>query len=227
MLWLGNEAARPRSCPLETMNCLSQNLAALTKEQIAIPPMPTVLSRVMSALRDPNVNIADLAKVLREDPGLTGQLLKVANSPLYGLARRVKTLEQAVMLLGLRALRSLVVGESTRMMYARSEPISQELWVHSRGVAIAAHVVARVARVGNRDEAFVGGLLHDIGKALLLRAAPEDYKRVVREVAERGIESQEAEREILSLTHMEAGSLLVQQWGLSEDLEHVVRSTSS
>jgi len=134
----------------------------------------------------------------------------------------VKNIQRAVVILGFKTIQGLVVSASSRMLYKRFGPVEQALWEHSLAAAIAAHLIAITHRMPCREDAFVAGLMHDIGKVIMNNEAPDPFGASLKMAVDEEIESFEAEQQIYTFNHMDVGSLLVKQWQLSEDLENVV-----
>ncbi|MBI2566269.1 MAG: HDOD domain-containing protein [Candidatus Schekmanbacteria bacterium] len=200
-------------------------------EQIAsragdLPPLPQVASKVVQLVADPDSSAGDLVRVISRDQALTVKVLKIANSALFGVSQAVTTLSRAITLLGFNTLRSLVIAASTQALF-RSKPTSsfqdRILWEHSLAVALAGRLVARRSRYRGIEEAFVSGLVHDIGKAVMDRNIAEQYQRVVELVYNDGIPFLEAEQAVLGFDHTTVGALVVRKWKLGETYEEAVQ----
>ncbi len=187
-----------------------------------VPPLPDLVSRLLSLLNDQQTEPEDLEQLLQNDQVLVGKMLALVNSPFYGLNRTIRTIKEAVMVLGFRGVRSLVLAAGTAKFLQRDFSWyghdARGLWLHAVSVASAARLLA--ARVGMGDEEseqlFVGGLLHDIGKLLLvsyLHGEPAEP---------RGDAIEQREREMVGLDHAEAGCLVVEKWNLAPEIQQVV-----
>lgn len=199
-----------------------KDLVRLIEANLEIPTIPVVASRALKEMSDPEVSAGKLARIIAEDQGLTARILKVANSALYALKREVKNLQQAATILGFEALKGIVVSVSCRMIYKRFGQVERTLWEHSVGAAVAAHLLARAQSLRSRDEAFVAGLMHDVGKVVMNNGDRVRFTEAVRLSTEGGLESQEAEREVFGFSHLDVGALLVKRWGLPANLEQAV-----
>jgi putative nucleotidyltransferase with HDIG domain len=194
-----------------------------------LPPMPYVARRVMDIVNNPSTNAHDLQEVISKDQGLTGQILKIANSALYACSRKIETLTDAIIMLGFNAIRSLSIMSATKNLYQfkRQGKVlglkDKLLWEHSVGSAVAARMIAQKVSVGYVEQAFMGGLLHDIGKLVLLQKIPEVFDSIVEEVYNTGRHFNEVEQEVLGFTHAEVGALLIKKWKLPEDFEEAIR----
>ncbi len=201
-------------------------MASTVEELIAtvgeLPAMPAVAHRVSELVRDPKVSAADLEKVIETDPALAGRILRIANSAFYGGYRSVSTIQAAVMRMGFDAVRGLVVAASVKGVYRRFGLTEQQLWEHAVGVGIGSRIVAKEAGI-NPDEAFVAGLLHDVGKTVLANNHADRYAEVFRAVYNDGMPSLAAEVGVFGFGHTEIGGSVVRRWRLPESIEECVR----
>lgn len=192
-----------------------------------LPSMPHVVSRVLELLSDPDHGTADLVRVLSPDPSLVARLVRVSNSALYGRGQETRTLDQAVVRLGTNTVRSLVMATSMRSLFplekSRIGAWGQSLWEHSLECGLATRAAALASRHPDPEAAFVAGVLHDIGKVVILLNRPEDYGRVLREQGPGWGDSVDAERVVLGFDHTEVGQLLLGKWQLPASLQAVAR----
>jgi putative nucleotidyltransferase with HDIG domain len=197
-------------------------VADIVRKKLEIPTPPLILTKVMQALRDPQANADHLAKVVSADQGLASRMLRIANSPFYGLPREVVSIHQAVVILGFMTIQGLAISVSSRGLYKRFGAPEQALWEHSLAAAIVAHRVAQALRLPCREEAFVAGLMHDVGKVVMNNEGSEAFEQAVARASAADEEPHVAEQAVFGFNHMDVGSLLVRQWQLSQDLEQVV-----
>ena len=197
-------------------------MARLVNENLEIPTIPDVASKALKQMGDPEVTGAQLAKTISQDQGLTAKVLKVANSALYALPREVKNLQQAAMVLGFTTLKSIVISASCRSIYKKFGMLERTLWTHSVATAMAAHLLARQLDSKHRDEAFVAGLMHDIGKVVMINGARDQYKEVLRIAREEAKPMIEVEQQLFGFSHADVGSILVERWELAPSLEQAV-----
>jgi len=179
-----------------------------------LPTSPAVVSTVMGLTADLNTEIDKLSRVLAADPALTAKVLRLSNSPFYGRSRSVGSLNEAILILGFFTIRSLVVASSTYSLFGRKteNETARMLWDHSLATAIAARILT--ARVRSRfvEEAFIVGLLHDIGKLILHQKMPEPYREIVKRVRLERKDFCPAEQDALGFTHCELGSVILSRW---------------
>jgi putative nucleotidyltransferase with HDIG domain len=189
-----------------------------------LPSVPVIAGTVIALVEDPNASADDLRAVVERDPALAARVLKVANSSLFGFSRRIETLRHAIALLGFRTVKNLVMGASMKEVFKRFGLTERLLWEHAtRAGAVAAMLTEHPAIDVEREEAFVIGLLHDLGKIAINNSAPDEYSRVVAQVYNEGVGFVEAEREIFGFDHAEVGALVAAKWKLPPRLETAIR----
>jgi len=187
-----------------------------------LPSIPKIMLEVQALLRNESQNTVRLASIVGKDQGLTTKILMVANSPLYGLQRKVSSLEFAIMLLGVNEVSNIV----TALSLAETIKVDNvkglnfmEFWTHSMLVGTAAKDIAK--RLGFFDlsgDAFVGGMLHDLGIQLTARYFPKQFEKVIELVENENTSFYEAEEKYLGLTHQEIGGFISRRWNLPPHL---------
>ncbi|MEM1026258.1 MAG: HDOD domain-containing protein [Myxococcota bacterium] len=199
-----------------------KDLARLIEKNLEIPSIPDVAARALRALNDDRTTAAKVAQIIAEDQGMTARVLKVANSALYGLTREITNLQQAAMVMGFDSLRGIIITVSNRAIYKRFGAVEKELWQHSVATAIAAQHIAAERSLERKDEAFVCGLMHDVGKVVMNNGMRDQFMASRQLADDQHVPDIEAEQSTFGFSHCDVGSLLVQRWGLSEHLEHAV-----
>ena len=183
-----------------------------------LPVLPTAVTRLVALTQNDEVSFRELASVVESDPTLMARTLRLANSPLYSTARQIKTVQQAMVLLGTEVIVNLAVGVSIVSIQVRLYerlPIDAEAFGrHSVAVALAARKLARHFKLPNPGEAFVVGLLHDIGKLVLLRHFGEAYARLMVRAQQGEKALNELEQEVYELDHAVVGYALCRHWNL-------------
>ena len=190
-----------------------------------IPSLPAVVAKLNQMVSDPDSSVSDIAQVLSSDEGLVSRVLRIANSAFYALPGRVGTIPLAITILGIRTLRSLVIGtalaEITRSLSGSAEEASR-VWDHSVNVGVWCRWIARKVGGADPEEAFTAGLLHDVGKGLVLQVLPADRQRIRPRLLE-AEESCALEKEILGFDHCELGGWAAHRWRLPGVLIKSVR----
>jgi len=193
-----------------------------------VPAFPPVAAKLLRVAADENAAATDLVRLLRSDPALSGEIIRYANSPLFSFTVEIRTLAQAVPLLGMRKIRTLALSAIGRT-YLRAALIIDELrvyWRYSLACALLAETLARPCGIPE-DMAYSAGLLHDIGRLGLMVAYPTDYS-VMLQAAARKLKAGESfdlleyERSLFGVDRFEAGVFLARQWNLPEELACVV-----
>jgi HD-like signal output (HDOD) protein len=200
-----------------------KNLIMTTRD---LPAMPHVAAKVLELSSDPQTCAPQLQQVIADDQAMVARILKIANSAMYACSRNVKTLSEAIVMLGFNSIRSLVVTSAARNLYAGSGSRlglkERLLWEHSIGCAFAGRMLASPRWPLMAEEAFLAGLMHDIGKLVLNLQVPERFDEVVQIVYNEHRGFCETERELLGFDHAQVGALLVNKWKLSPLLEETI-----
>ncbi len=188
-------------------------------------PLPEVATKAIRLLSDSNSSSQDLARVISLDQGLTARVLALANSAYFGAARRFVTVREAIIRLGYKTVQAILYAASASS--ALSRPLTlygmgrNELWKHSIACAISARLIANQYRLWDVEEAYVAGLLHDIGLPALDRFV-QQRSELVRLIRSADYPPFMAEQMVLGFDHAYLGSLICQKWQLTEELTAAV-----
>lgn len=184
----------------------------------------TTATRLLLTLQDPRNGPSEVAAVLEADPALAVRVLHLANTPFYGLSRRVASVQHAVSVLGFTTVRAIAAATAVGMLGDESvgTPGTDEVWRHSLATASTAAVIARHAAHAG-PEVFGASLLHDVGLSLFARIVPEEHRAAVQLADELDIPLIDAERTVLGMDHAEAGALALDALGLPQTLVQAVR----
>jgi len=197
----------------------------LTKDIVlaSIPAFPPIVLRVFDLLSSPEAEMGPLVEQVASDPTLTAQLLRLANSPLFGLSSQIDTVQHAISTLGFERVRSLVmaVATSNYMRGALRTDALERSWRHTLATAILAREFAKAVQLPP-DRAYSLGLLHDIGRLGLLVAFPNEYASVLKAADRDPISLLDQEKKLFGLDHCETGRLLLEQWKLPAEFCVVV-----
>jgi putative nucleotidyltransferase with HDIG domain len=191
-----------------------------------IRSFPQFVVETLRKLNDPDSSAHDVAASLSRDEGLVIRTLKLANSAAYGISRVISSVAEAIALLGYKNISSIVLAASVYSVmdkplagYALDRGM---LWRHSLTVAYSSRYIAQLTKKGLPEEAYVGGLLHDIGKVVLNDYVRFGYGIIVKMVEEQQIPFLEAEIQVLGFDHAMVGAMLVEKWGLPEPYKYAV-----
>lgn len=181
--------------------------------------LPQTLAEVIRVSRDDESSARDLSAVLMRDPAMTAKVLRMANSPYFGAGRKISSVTQAVMTLGMRAVIALALSASIYDLTGKwASAIDRvRFWRHSLCVAIAARDIANAVRYGSPEEAFVAGLLHDIGMLVLEKSFPDKYARLWRQ-SESGEKLHDLEDKVWGTNHARIGQFLLEQWHVPDTI---------
>ena len=208
------------SSPLANLAQQERTRHEILHKSEVIPPLPDIVVRALTLLNEGETEPVDLEDLLRYDQVLVARLLGMVNSPFYGLARRITSIRDAIMVLGFRGLRSLLLASSTAKYMRRDFSCyghdDKGLWLHALSVGSAARSLAKQVRLvpAMWEELFVAGLLHDIGKMLV---APYLVSAAVR------VSDPAEERLRLGLDHAEVGALVAAKWKLTPMVQEILR----
>ncbi|MHB8620648.1 MAG: HDOD domain-containing protein [Chloroflexota bacterium] len=196
---------------------------------ISTLPTPThVYEQVTSMLADARASAKDVAFAVSADQGITARLLKLVNSPFYGFPEKITTVSRAITIIGFEALRNLVLASSVMDLFQSKHRRKalfnlDHLWIHSLATGVAARAIAR--RVGRLDpeECLVAGLMHDIGKAVLLEYFPDEIDAILDVVRKEKCLFIDGERRVLGTDHTQLGAAVAEHWRLPTALRETIR----
>jgi putative nucleotidyltransferase with HDIG domain len=167
----------------------------------------------------PNVSLTEISRFISSDPVLTVKMLKMVNSPVYGFPRRISSVNQAVILLGLNTVKGLLFGVT---VFDLMQKAMIGLWEHSLGCAMVSRLIATKKGIKDPEEASTYGLLHDIGKVILAIEFPMEYESVMSQAHSEGIPIYDVEVECFSTSHATVGAWIAEQWSFPANLVEVV-----
>ncbi len=203
----------------------------LEKKLADLPTLPAIITKIIETANDPNATAEQMQRLIAMDQGLASKILRVVNSAYYGFPKRVSTISQAVMILGFGTVRNLVLGVSTFGMLAqKSMPYGlnrSKFWEHCAASAAAGTVLAkhRLPRNYNAsEEAFLGGLLHDVGSLFLDSYFPVQYAVAMAFAAREGKSAREAETQVLGIDHVMVGRSIAEHWNFPPHVTAMIGS---
>ena len=193
----------------------------------ALPPVPVVASNVLALCNDPDVDFKRLGAMLTADAALVAKILRMANSPFFAARRKITTVNEALVRMGLKVARMAVLSFTLEGEIGKRVPASFEIdrfWRHSLTTAASARVIAEMVLPARRDDAFSCGILQDIGMVIMQCVIPETYEHVFEYRREHPtVEIHDIEARLLGITHMEAGAELLKKWGLPDEVSGPIR----
>lgn len=199
----------------------------LVKRSAAVPSVPHVVTRFLEITQEPDFRYDDLAEVLSTDPGIASEILRMANSAFFGVTRQVTSLKQALTLLGLKRIRSLVLSRYMVQSVGtgmRGGIDMSYLWRRSLASAVMAARFGDILAPGKRDETFIAALLADIGVVILSDCMHQRYHEVaVHYQPCQPYEMTDLEMASVGVTHSQVSALVLEHWQLPEVIAGVVR----
>jgi putative nucleotidyltransferase with HDIG domain len=200
-------------------------LDAVMSDIRELPSLPAAVDALVAALANDNISIDELAQGVAKDQVLAARALRVANSAFYGLQHKVASIQDAIVVLGFRAVGSLVTAASVTGYFKPRDDIGfdlQRFWHLSFGAALCARALVRNLHPNpghlNPESGFTAGLLHDIGVLLLITTRLENYSKVLELSRQQACSIQLAEQQILGFDHAAVGAALARRWSFPADI---------
>jgi HD-like signal output (HDOD) protein len=185
-----------------------------------LPPMPSIVGQLLSALKGDDADFRVIGRIISKDPSMAMNVLKIANSALFGLAQKVTSLDQAVMMLGTNEMVSLCISCGAVRSLAAPQGVRtmdlERFWRHSVATGVIAKIICRQLKASRGDDLYLAGLTHDVGAVVLDRFKHDVYQEVLDLTHRENISVLEAEQRIMGASHDAAGSWLMQKWQLPE-----------
>jgi HD-like signal output (HDOD) protein len=195
-----------------TMQCLDR-----------LPKLSPLMTQLLAQLSRRNCEIQDLAQTVERDPMLSGQILRLANSAVFGRLRPVASVRHAVAMVGIGAMRKFVLTSSISNLFSHTRVAAnfsiRRFNVHSVATATLLELLSEEVPFESSADAFLAGLLHDIGKLLIAISLPRQYEEILALLAVTGSTLIEAERDVIGIDHAELSGLAVSRWELSEAIQ--------
>lgn len=188
--------------------------------------LPEVVTRIMDLVDDPNASAADLESLVSGDPVLSSRVLKVVNSSFYGMPASITSIHQAIVVLGMDALRNIVLAASLTKMFqgrvSQADFNPRGIWQHSTAVGAGAKLIAD--RIGNNsNEFFIMGLLHDVGTLIQFQTMRTQFRQLIALAGKSDAEDfRQAEKRLIGATHDEFGLALCAKWNFPDSIRAAV-----
>jgi len=202
-------------------------IQSLVSDRLKLATLPPIYYKTMEAVHDPSMSLADIAEIVSTDPTLSAKILQLVNSSFYSLLKQVDTLTRALALIGTNHLMTIVTGVSVMSNFKKTSSTilsMNEFWEHSISCGIVARMLASyIPGVVNSERYFVAGLLHDIGRLILVQNAPRQMQSAFQIAESEDLPLYEAERQQLGFDHTEVGEYLAQKWNLTAALKRMIR----
>ncbi len=200
---------------------------ALVSEVRDLVSLPDIAVQVNALVDDPKASATAVGQLIMTDPSLTARLLRIANSPFFGMTARIATVERAVTVVGAKQIRDLVIATCALRAFKgipNSLVSMDDFWYHSLYCAIISRLLGQRRKLPHADSLFVAGLLHDIGQLVIFNRLPDAAREIMRLSMEdpHAVDMHQAEMEVLGFDHATVGGLLLHNWRLPPMLEECV-----
>ncbi len=207
------------------------NLKDILEQIEEFPTLPTIYTTLLDVMANPRSTVSDVAGIISQDIAASAKILKTVNSSIYQLEHEVDTISQAIFFIGFNEVKNLVITMSIHDMFSKSQSVSKfnliDLWKHSLAVGVITRFLGQLIGIKNIENYFISGVIHDIGKLFFLKTMNKAYSKVVNFVHENEVTIQEAEKEIIGITHMEVGGLLAERWKLPTTIKNSIKYHST
>jgi len=185
-----------------------------------------VAQRALLLLNKPEVSIQELVDVVKFDPAITANILRISNSAYFGLRREIHSLHQALLLLGTQELLKIIIASGATRLFSSPTPgyftERQGLWRHSVSCALMVDLLARELTMPDQATGFTAGLMHDIGKVVLSLFVEQKFHEIMEVVEQHGVSFQAAERIVLGVDHAEMGGEMARMWDFPDRLRMAI-----
>lgn len=198
-----------------------KNMHSKVENINALPTIPSTLKRLSVLIEKPRITLDEISRFVANDPALTTKVLKMVNSAIYGFPGRISSVSHAIMLLGLNVVKGLLLGVS---VFEIMQTSMLGLWDHSVGCAVVARLIALRKGLKEPDEVSVAGLLHDIGKVILILEYPREYEAAIKDAQTQGVIISETEKNHFAESHANVGGWLAEKWRFPRNLVEVIEN---
>lgn len=191
-----------------------------------LPTLPTIFSQLSEAMEDPLVTNEKISRIISSDQSSAFKVLKVANSPLFGLHGKIDTITQAIMYLGHNEIKNIVLALSVMKIFSKDKNVKGlrpvDLWAHSIGVGVITRNIGLSIGEKSVENYFLAGIFHDIGKIIFLEYDAKEYQKVIDLVTQKNCRIREAEKEVFGIDHSIAGKILAEKWRLPNTIQDII-----
>ena len=194
---------------------------SITESMGELPPSPIVATKLLELLRKPDLKIKELANAVSLDPVISARLMKMANSVFYQQMKQISTVDRAIIVVGENILKNLALEYSLRSTSKTYGVMERKLWENSIGCAVACRMLAERLTDLDKDEAYLAGLQHHIGKVVMVNRDKELYKEVLRVVEAGQGKLRDVERGLFAYSHEVVGAALLDHWNYPKTIVKV------
>lgn len=190
-----------------------------------IPSLPTIYTKVTTLISNPNSTVNEIARVIEMDQALTSKILRIVNSSFFGFNRKIVSINQAIVLMGFNTIRNTVLSATVFKSFedlAKNNFDLRRFWRHSIACGIISSILDNKLGTGYKDETFVAGLLHDIGKTILNQYFEKEFGETIAYSKDNNISFYDSERKIIGFSHDEVGEYIAEKWKLPFSLVETI-----
>lgn len=207
---------------------MAQSILKNIENISSIPTLPTVIERLTRLLQNPKTSAEEVGKAITTDQALASKVLKLVNSAFYGFPGRISTITHAIVILGFSTVKNVVLTASIFDAFRKGgkgmeEFNLEEFWMHSIACGAASLSIAKQIGSKEKEECFIAGLIHDIGKLIMCQYLPDEFSMALQFTRENNILLYESERKLFDSTHVEVGGFLTERWNLPANLQNAVK----
>jgi len=200
---------------------------ALIEKFKKIKTLPHIVARLVQLVNDEESTLQDFEEVIRLDPALVARLLTLVNSSYFGLTRKVDSISRAVALLGMKNLHNIAVTDAIqgllRNIAGTAEFSPQQLWLHSAASSICCKMIAERIFTLNGDDAYLCGILHDIGLIVEIETDQENFLKLIEQLGTDGPSLIELEQDLFNTDHCQIGYILAKEWRIPDPIAEAIR----
>lgn len=197
------------------------------KKNQDLASLPHVAGKILKMIQSKSAELNEIAKMIEADPILTMKLLRVANSPIFATRSEIRSIQHALMLLGMKRISNIVLSVSIYSKFfmnthKNAAILMERFFQHSYLTGMTSKTLSQILRRQFDDNEFVGGLLHDIGKMAMLQVHPKEYSLVRQLITQERLNELAAEKEVFGENHIEVGLQMAHLWKLPEEIHRVI-----
>jgi len=203
------------------------NLESILKSIEKLPTLPQVAIKALKKLDNPEISVNDVVSIIQYDQAITANVLKIANSAYYGKSRKVRSLSEALVLLGNKQLKEIILTSSVINIFQNENKGYQkakgELWKHAASCAIISKLISKHMGKPELPSLFTAALIHDIGKLALDSYVERYQEQIIALVIEKQYCFTDAEKEMIGMNHAEVGAKIAEMWHFPEEIVTAIR----
>lgn len=204
----------------------NEQMEKLVERLGELPTLPVVIQKINALLSNPRTTATEVGQAIATDQAIAAKIIRLVNSALYGFPGRISTITHAIVILGFSTVKNVILTTAILSRFDLKKTVQgfdmAGLWKHSVATGSIARLIAQEIGFKGKEEAFVGGLLHDLGKVAHALYLPDSFVEVVQHAHDKQILFHDSEKDLHGTTHVEIGSWVAEKWNLPNDLTAVI-----